>query len=629
MKSVSNIFADYLEPEQEITVSEWADQHRYLSGKSSAEPGRWRTERTPYLREIMDELSPRSSTQRVVFMAGAQVGKTEAGNNWLGAIIDQFPGPVLAIQPTVDIAMRFSKQRVATLIDESPRLRDKVRPPRSRDSGNTLFSKEFPGGVLMITGSNSAAGLRSMPIKYLFADEVDAYPYDVEGEGDPLSLAERRTITFARRKLFICSTPTLRNQSRIEREFLQTDQRRFYVPCPHCSGTQYLQWQYLVWENRDPSTARYKCEHCNALIEERYKTQMLSAGRWLPTAHAMSPAIVGFHLNSLYSPLGWKSWADIVAEFLRVKTDAPSLKTWVNTILGETFEEDYVAKLGATGLAERAEFYDPDIVPDGAVIVTVGVDVQDNRLAILFVAWGDGEQAWVLNHMEIYGDPSSPLLWKQLDDTVLTPLTWHNGHKRCPDVIAIDSGGHFTHEAYQYARERKLQNVIAVKGLSVRNRPPIGKPSKCDVNIRGQVLKRGGVVYPVGTDTIKSTLYGRLTHNTPGAGYVHFNTKLTPEFYQQLTSEKKTIRYVKGFPVYEWTKSPSIRNEALDCLVYAYAGFNLLYQRYNKSTIFTQFAKTCGTITDRAKIVSIDTVATPARRTRRPQQPNNSFVNNW
>lgn len=624
MQSVSNIFADFLEPEREITVSEWADQYRYLSSKSSAEPGLWRTERTPYLREIMDELSPRSSTQRVVFMAGAQVGKTEAGNNWLGAIIDQFPGPVLAIQPTVDIAMRFSKQRIATLIEESPRLRDKVRPPRSRDSGNTLFSKEFPGGVLMITGSNSAAGLRSMPIKYLFADEVDAYPYDVEGEGDPLSLAERRTITFARRKLFICSTPTLKNQSRIEREFLQTDQRRFYVPCPHCGGTQYLQWQYLIWENRDPSTAKYKCEHCNALIEERYKTQMLSAGRWLPTAHAMSPTVVGFHLNSLYSPLGWKSWADIVAEFLQVKTDAPSLKTWVNTILGETFEEDYVAKLGATGLAERAEFYDPDIVPDGAVIVTVGVDVQDNRLAILFVAWGDGEQAWVLNHMEIYGDPSSPLLWKQLDDTVLAPLTWHNGYKRAPDVIAIDSGGHFTHEAYQYARERKMQNVIAVKGLSVRNRPPIGKGSKCDVNIRGQVLKRGGVVYPVGTDTIKSTLYGRLTHNTPGAGYIHFNTKLTPEFYQQLTSEKKQIRYVKGYPVYEWTKSASIRNEALDCLVYAYAALQLLYQKYNKRTIYDQFQKMCA-------IVPVGAAKTEAvtRRVRKPAIPTNPFVSNW
>jgi len=629
MPSLGEIYSAQIRPEPRLTISEWADNHRYLNSKSSSEPGRWRTSRTPYLRAIMDELSPSSPTQRVVFMAGAQVGKTECGNNWVGAVIDQFPGPILVIQPTVDIAMRFSKQRIAPLIEESPRLRERVLPPRSRDSGNTLFSKEFPGGVLMITGSNSAAGLRSMPIRYLFADEVDAYPPDVEGEGDPLSLAERRTITFPRRKIFICSTPTIAGQSRIEREFQQTDQRRYYVPCPHCGAPQHLRWAQMVWTDNDPSTAQYRCEVCEQLISEHYKPQMLADGHWLTTADG-NPLTAGFHLNSLYSPLGWKSWADIVAEFLRSKSDAPSLKTWVNTILGETFEDDYAAALGAQTLAERAEFYDADIVPDNAVIVTVGVDVQDNRLAVVMVGWGDGEEAWVLHHCEIYGDPSSPLLWQQLDNLLQTPLQWRSGHRRRVDVVAIDSGGHYTHESYQYARERKQLNVIAVKGSSIRNHQPIGKPSRVDVNLRGQLIKKGGVVYSVGTDAIKTTIYGRLAHNKAGPGYMHFNTRLTADFYEQLTSERKRIRYVRGHPVYEWTKKSSARNEALDCVVYAYAALNFLYQRYNKKTIFEQFSKTCANVDLGANVVSIDTATTqtPAKRNRR-NPTNNSFINTW
>ena len=303
MLLVEKTFSDFIRPEPIVTISEWADNHRMLSSKSSSEPGKWKTSRTPYLREIMDELSPCSPTQRIIFMAGAQVGKTECGNNWLGAIMHLFPGPVLAIQPTVDIAMRFSKQRIATLIDESAVLRDKVKPPRSRDSGNTLFSKEFPGGVLMITGSNSAAGLRSMPIKYLFADEVDAWPADVEGEGDPLSLAERRTITFPRRKIFICSTPTLKDSSRIEREYLQTDQRRYFVPCPYCQHKQVLVWRNLKWTDHDPNTSAYECENCHKLLQEHHKNYMLANGVWMSTAETTSKAI-GFHINSLYSPLG-------------------------------------------------------------------------------------------------------------------------------------------------------------------------------------------------------------------------------------------------------------------------------------------------------------------------------------
>ena len=229
---IERAWRDGLTPDPLLTVSEWADRYRVLSQRASSEPGRWRTERTPYLKEIMDCLSPSSPFQRVVFMKGAQVGATESGNCWIGYVIHQAPGPMMAVAPTVELAKRNSKQRLDPLIEESEVLRERVKERRSRDSGNTVLSKEFPGGVLILTGANSAVGLRSMPARYLFLDEVDGYPGDVEGEGDPILLAERRSATFQRRKILLVSTPKTKGLSRIEREYGQSDQRRYFVPVP-------------------------------------------------------------------------------------------------------------------------------------------------------------------------------------------------------------------------------------------------------------------------------------------------------------------------------------------------------------------------------------------------------------
>ena len=227
-------FDQGLRPDPLLTVSDWADRHRRLSGKAASEPGPWRTSRTPYLREIMDCLSPSSKVERVAVMKGAQIGLSECGNNWIGYVIHHAPGPMLAVLPTVEMAKRNSKQRIDPLIEESEVLSRLVKPARSRDSGNTVLTKSFPGGLLAMTGANSAVGLRSMPVRYLFLDEVDGYPGDLDGEGDPVALAEARTRTFARRKVFIVSTPTIRGASRIEREFEASDQRRYFVPCPVC-----------------------------------------------------------------------------------------------------------------------------------------------------------------------------------------------------------------------------------------------------------------------------------------------------------------------------------------------------------------------------------------------------------
>ena len=246
---LGQVWRDGLRPDPLLTVSEWADTHRYLSPRASAEPGRYRTDRTPYMRAIMDALSPSHPARRIVVMKSAQVGFTESGNCWIGYVIHHAPGPMLAVQPTVELAKRFSRQRIEPLIAESPALRERVKPSRARDAGNTVLSKEFPAGLLIITGANSAVGLRSMPARYLFLDEVDAYPPSADEEGDPVALAEARTRTFSwRSKVLLGSTPTIHGISRIEREYETSDQRRYFVPCPHCAHMQWLEFERLRWD---------------------------------------------------------------------------------------------------------------------------------------------------------------------------------------------------------------------------------------------------------------------------------------------------------------------------------------------------------------------------------------------
>jgi len=583
-------FLEGLRPEQPLTVSEWADRYRKLSSKASAEPGPWRTNRTPYLREPMDCLSSNNPIQRVVMMFAAQTGKTEAGSNWLGYVIDHAPGPMLCVQPTVEMAKRLSKQRLESMITDTPCLAAKIAPARARDSGNTMFSKEFSGGIMLLTGANSATGLRSAPCRYLFADEVDAFPSDVDGEGDPVALAERRTTTFARRKILLTSTPTVKDFSRIEAEYLRSDQRRFYVPCPSCGGMQWLQWPRLKWDAKRPGDVRYQCEHCGERFEENHKPAMLSAGEWRATAPS-DGRTAGFQLSGLYSPLGWCSWEQLVDDFLRAKSDAPALKAFVNTRLAETWEEDYAAAVSADGLMTKRLAYESGTCPDGVVLLTCGVDVQDNRLAVSVWGWGEGETGWMIWHQELMGDPTQTEVWTQLDQVLVTEWATAGGKSLKVSQVAVDSGGHCTHEVYRYVRDRVRQNVVAIKGSSRRNSPAVGKGSKVDVSWQGRVLKRGVTLYQLGTDTIKTTLFGRLRHNEAGGiGTLHFGMAADEEYFRQLTSERQALRYHRGFPIREWVKKAGDRNEALDCVVYAYAAMLLFSRRMNRATMWQQLA---------------------------------------
>jgi len=538
----------------------------------------------------MDCLSSENPVQRVVMMFAAQTGKTEAGSNWLGYVIDHAPGPMLCVQPTVEMAKRLSKQRLESMISETPCLAEKIAPARSRDSGNTMFSKEFSGGIMLLTGGNSATGLRSAPCRYLFADEIDAMPSDVDGEGDPVALAERRTTTFARRKILLTSTPTVKDFSRIEAEYQRSDQRRFYVPCPSCGVMEWLKWGQLKWEDARPETAKYQCEHCGDRFEETHKPRILSEGEWRATAPAGNGKTAGFHLSGLYSPLGWCSWEQLVDDFLRAKGDAPALKAFVNTRLAEVWAEDYAAAVSADGLMAKRLAYEPSTCPEGVVLLTAGVDVQDNRLACSVWGWGEGETAWLIWHQELMGDPTQNEVWGQLDQVLATQWATAGGKELKIVQMAIDTGGHCTHETYRYVRERLAQGAVAIKGSSRRNSPAVGKGSKVDVNWRGRVIKKGVTLYQLGTDTIKTTLFGRLRHNETSGG-LNFGMAADDEYFKQLTSERQALRYHRGFPIREWVKKAGDRNEALDCAVYAYAAMLIFSRRMNRTTMWEQLRR--------------------------------------
>lgn len=569
-----------LKPDPFLSVSEWADAHRILSQKSSAEPGRWRTSRTPYLREVMNCLSTMSPVEEIVIMASAQIGKTELGNNWVGYIIDRAPAPTLAVQPTVELAKRYSRQRIDAMVDETPRLRERVRPARERDSGNTMLAKEFPGGILIMTGANSAVGLRSVPARNLFMDEIDAYPQDVDGEGDPVTLARARTRTFARRKILLTSTPTVHGQSRVEAAFNESDQRRFHVPCPHCGEFQTLKWPFIKWDEGNPDSAWLECEFNKCRIEEHSKTQMLEAGRWVSeNPEAANTRIAGFHINSLYSPLGWFSWADAVRLWVESHRNPDRLRVFVNTVLGECWKEAGDAP-DWRRIYERREQYPIGVAPEGVRFLTAGVDVQKDRLEMQIVGWGEQKEAWSVAHLIIPGDTSDlgesgP--WGELGSRIWQNVPWAGGGELAIKLVGIDSGFN-TQNVYDFVRRFPPNKVLALKGTD-HLQQPVGTPTAVDVLFQGRRIRRGLKVWPIGSSVLKTQIYGLLKMDNPTEaelaangfppGFIHF-PQYDEDFFKQLTAEQIVSKVVKGYRKFEWQKVYE-RNEALDTLVMARA----------------------------------------------------------
>jgi phage terminase large subunit GpA-like protein len=517
----------------------------------------------------MDCLSPSHPAEQVVFMKPAQITGTQLILNWNGHSIDLCPSPFLIVEPTVDMAKKLSKQRYQDMILNCRVLRSKVRPAREKDGGNTLLCKEYLGGVTILTGANSAAGLRMMPIRNLALDEVDSYPLDLDGEGDPIALAIKRTTTYGRRrKIFILSSPTEKDNSRVEREYLLSDQRRFNLPCPHCGYFQHLQWSNIKFSRKPDYSLDgevvYVCDNCGCHIEERHKTAMLAGGKWV-AENQENGHCPGFHINALYSPLGWLSWTQIVEEFLKSQKlkDEPLQKTWTNTVLAETWESKG-ASVEHSALFNRRE-PESKVLDEKIVMITCGVDVQDDRIEATTVGWMPGEESRVIETKYLMGSPAELTVWENLREFLAKTYLHPRGNFRIV-CTAIDTGGHYTSQTYEFVKASDPMSVFAIKGSSTPGAPISGRPS---------IQKNGVKLYLIGTDTIKNLLFGRLLIENPGAGYIHFPMSLDEEYFKQLTAEKRKAKFIRGHKKYEWIATRK-RNEALDLMVYNIAALNII-----------------------------------------------------
>ena len=561
-----------LKPPPDLTLSQWADKYRILSAESSAEPGRWHTDKAPYQREIMDAIGD-PHIRKVVVMSAAQIGKTDALIlNPLAYYMDYAPAPILVVQPTLDMGQTFSKDRLAPMIRDTPVLRDKV-DVKSRYSGNTILKKNFPGGHITIVGANSASGLASRPIKVLLCDEVDRYPASAGTEGDPLLLAQKRQTTFWDKKTVIVSTPTIKGQSRIETEFNLSTQEEWNVPCPDCGHYQPLVWANVIFDSENPQgEVMYECECCGVVSNEYQWKKSGRRGRFV--AKNPEAETRGFHLNTLAST--FCTWKEIVQKFLVAKEqldqgNPEGMKVWVNTELGETWEERG-EQLEDTALLNRREIYDA-VVPDDVLVLTAGIDTQDDRFEVEVVGWGVGKESWGIRYQKIYGELLKEQVWDDLDRFLMTGFQKQDGTVLHITAACMDTGGHYSVEVCRFTKARMERMIWAIKGKGGAGVPYI---SNLSTNNRVKAP-----MFIIGVDAGKALLYQRLKHQTKGPNYCHFPANeeagYDEAYFKGLTSEKMVVRFRKGRAVTMWEIKDSghKRNEPLDLRNYATAALEI------------------------------------------------------
>jgi phage terminase large subunit GpA-like protein len=592
-----------MKPPPNLKIDEWADKHRRLSPESSAEPGLWSTDRATYQRGMMQAISD-PKIENIVFMTGAQIGKTEIINNSVGYYVSQDPSPMLVVQPTLELAKMWSSDRLSPMLRDTPILKNLVKDPRSRDSGNTIYQKQFPGGYIAIVGANSPSGLAARPIRCVFLDEVDRYPASAGSEGDPIELSKARTKTFTyNRKIVMVSTPTNKGASRIENAFEESDKRYYYVPCPDCKHEQRLIWSNVNWEEDKPETACYVCEECGSAWDDAMRYRAIKNGNWVATEDFNGTA--GFHISGIYSP--WTPLSEAVRGFLVAKKMPDTLRVFVNTYLAETWE-DQGERVDDYAVAERAEPFG-DKLDSNIMLLTCGVDVQDDRLELEVVGWGKDEESWSVDYRTLYGDPSTPHLWNDLENILKNIYETEDGRQMQIRSACIDSGGHYTQAVYNFVRPREGRRIFAIKGMGGESRPIVSRPTRNNI---GKIR-----LFTLGVDSIKELIFSRLKISEVGAGYCHFPDDRPDEYFKQLASSEKIVtKFHKGFPRREFVKTRT-RNEALDCRVYAIGALSILNLNLNL-------------ISDRMQNEKINKTEEP---TKRPVRPNrfrgNSFVNGW
>ncbi|QLG93289.1 phage terminase large subunit family protein [Pseudomonas yamanorum] len=567
-----------LRPDPDVWIDQWADEYmRIPRDTGAAEPGQYRTSRTPYAREPMRCLSPAHPCKRVITMVASQLMKTQIGLNWIGGLIHMAPSNILALLPSLGLAKRVSS-RISKTIKATPVLRERVASSRSRDSRNTMDTKEFEGGSLYVTTAGSAANLSELSARYVYGDEIDRWEVDIGEEGDPIELAETRGSTFGRNaKFYFSSSPTIKGASRIDDLFEGSDQRYYYVPCPNCGHMQTLEWERLHY-SKDYSVVHYECAgpDCDVLIEEYHKGEMLAKGEW--RAHAEGDGeTVGFHLNALYSPLGWMDWKSLAKQFekakkAKAKGDLEPMQVFYNTRLAKVWDSAQ-EQTKASELIDRArkEDFTLGALAAAVMMLTGSVDVQANRLELMVMGFGVGMERWVVDHQVIWGDPADERTWAVLDEKLKSRYRHPCGVWLAILATGIDSGGWHTDEVYQFCRARRWRNIFAVKGASKPGKPVIAqRPSMMDVTWKGQTERNGVELWFVGTDTAKDWIYNRYSFES-GPGALHFANDLPDEFFAQCVVERKVARYIRGHKRIEWVKGKADRNEALDLMVYCLA----------------------------------------------------------
>lgn len=578
-------------PDPELHVDEWSEEFMVLP-KSGPQPGAFRFERTPYARRIAQVLSPGHPCKRVVAKVASQMFKTQIAINWIGACIHRAPGNILALQPNDNLAKRFSA-RIALAIRNVPVLRQCVSEQKSRDKRNTTSAKDFRGdATLYINTAGSAANLAEITARYIFIDEVDRLPPLVEG--DSVEIAEARATQHDRDcKFYEVSSPTFEGMSKIDELFALGTQEVYLVPCPHCGHHHELQLSNFRYQ-RDENTgfmerAWFVCPECGAEIDEHHKSAMFADSAMGGTAHWFAKSCgdgetVSVTMSAFYMPVGAIGWLSLARQYERARQalqrgDHTLMQAFYNTRLGLSYRNSETTTT-AKQLQDRAEPYQPRIIPDRALVVLMSIDTQKNRLEVQIEGWGPGLEHWVLDYIQLIGSPAEPpdtpgSVWQRADEIRRTPLLHASGRPIMISAYCIDAGGSNTQDVYNYGAARKSLNCTVLHGATRPNRPIMGSaPSRVDIEWGGTKTPNGVELWQVGTDVAKDYLSSRM-QLTDGPGAMHFHDKLPPEWFEQMVVEQPLVRYAKGRSIREWIKPNGARNEAWDLSVY---GLALAYQ---------------------------------------------------
>jgi phage terminase large subunit GpA-like protein len=576
-------------PPDDLTVTQWAEAKRRLSAESAAEPGPWRTERTPYLREPMDAFTD-PKVRHIVMVAASQVGKSEFLNNCIGYIIDEDPGSILFIHPTTIDAQEYSKLRIAPMLRDSPALRQKIAAPKSRDSHNTILQKAYPGGILTMCGSTEAHALASKPIRYVFGDERDRWATSAGNEGDPWDLAMARQTTFYNAKAVEVSTTTIKNASAIEAAYYTGTMERWNSKCPHCGEYHEIRWSDIRFEYDEIIVSHkktykvkkvyYTCPGCGCISTEAEMKR--APAKWIAeNPEAYGQGTRSFWLNAFVSQ--WASWESTVLKYLNALGSTKKMQVVFNTCFGEPWEDRGDIEDEDSLLARREDYGkdkngEPVELPPGVLVLTAGVDTQDDRMEYEIVGHGFFGETWGIEKGIVMGRPDDDATWNKLDEVVFDRvMRFENGVGLRVSMSFVDEGGHFTQSVRAQCNARISKKVFCIKGMPGQDKPYISPPKKQKIFVN-QIAVGTCWQYQLGVDSGKEIIMDNLRVQTPGQKYCHFPKRddYGSAYFAGLLSETKVYDPNKKQP-WSWKKIPGHeRNEPLDCRNYALAAFKAL-----------------------------------------------------